>query len=628
MLTPHIPADAQLSEEQFESRMDNYLPIEFRHFIEENFYGPIGEQAKLEYVKKDPDFYKNPARHIALFTDHSIVHVRDVAVQVLEVVKKVNGQLIPFREKDELEFLRACCLHLTYLHDIGMSDFSPFGRFMHPEFAAQYVFSPVFDTWVDFLWEKNSGNMSWMLSRLFKGKWEEERLKLLLREVLALSVAHSKSKVPIEIVSNPLALRERMLNVLSKPLPLLYAEQKVQRLQKKLEKKPDSEKSQKWKEEIALWENKRKTHVQHRETTNSDFSNRYSNEQQEAYQWLTWEEEPFRRFIIHTQDAIRCLRTADALRQRGTVLRTSAGYEIFIDGKTANAIYALRNETDEELYLLETRKSVNAGEANLASSEIDACGNLRVSFHLGAFSEEKITRKAARNAAAVIDDIQADTIQSFLRNHRLDANIFSPPKIAFKDIQILVEGTDDNPNFAAWVCEALNKKNPENAFRVQESFSLQTYDLEEVQRYLDGETLTDYLQANPEFRQVILNELRKSGFEFAPEKSIPGEADIRLIHLANGAQLIKGGSTSGFVYFPIAEGLRVFPLGGYESRMASAWVPLGNTGVIRGSIRNAHVFAETATSLICVPKSIYLKHWYHPLTSKDLAKMWWKGEDA
>ena len=37
-------------------------------------------------------------------------------------------------------------------------------------------------------------------------------------------------------------------------------------------------------------------------------------------------------------DAVRLVRAADALRQRGTTLRTSAGYEIFIDTDSGDAV--------------------------------------------------------------------------------------------------------------------------------------------------------------------------------------------------------------------------------------------------------------------------------------------------
>ena len=41
-------------------------------------------------------------------------------------------------------------------------------------------------------------------------------------------------------------------------------------------------------------------------------------------------------------DAVRLVRAADALRQRGTTLRTAAGYEIFIDAETGQAVFSLR----------------------------------------------------------------------------------------------------------------------------------------------------------------------------------------------------------------------------------------------------------------------------------------------
>ena len=606
----------------FEALVDNYLPWEFRQHIEEKFYGRVGEQAKLEHIKHDPTFLKNPVKHIALFTDHSTVHVRDVATQVLEVVGKVNGQLIPLRDKHQLEFLKAYALQVAYLHDIGMADFSPSGRFMHPEFAAQYVYCPEFEEMLELLWEKNAGNLPWILMRLFKNRWKEEQLIQVYRELLSLSIAHSKSKVPIQVVNDPQKLRERMLWVLSKPLDLLFIEQKMARLQAKPISKDKPEKVVQREKKIQAWETKRENYLKTNVGINPHFENKYAQLAEEAFSWLNLKEAPFLAFILHVQDSLRCLRTADALRQRGTVLRTSAGYEIFVDRKTANAIYALRNEANDELFLLEARKSINAGEANLASSELDAFGNLRVSFHLGSFSKPKVTQKAAKNAAQVIDDIQADTIQSFQRNATLDKGILTAPKVAFEDIQILIESTDDNPNFAKWVIKALEKENPEIGSRVKEAFSLQKYDLDEIRRYLDGQPLAEYLQKKKDFRPKLLTHLDAAGYRFSQGESIPGEQDIRVITLNRGEQLIKGGSSSGFVYFPMKEGLRVFPLGGYESRLASAWVALGNTGVIRGSIRNSHVYAEKNLSLICVPKDIYLNYWYKPLSAKDLKEVW------
>ncbi len=612
----------------YETLMDRYLPEEFRHFIEDSFYQKVSEQAKLENMQHDPDFYRNPTKHIALYTDHGVVHVQDVARQVLTVIERANGTLIPARDKHELEFLKAYTLSLAYLHDIGMADFTLSGRFMHPEFAAQFVFSPEFDPWLKLLWAKNAGNLAWTISYLFKDKYDEDGLQAIFREILSLSMGHSKSKMPIEILSNPSRLRTHMRRILARPLRLLFLEQKIQKIQK-LQTNPAKTKKEKSNEKkIESLEKKHQAYLeQHEAQTNTAFLNKYQDAQKEAFAWLEMPEESIRRFVINIQDSIRCLRAADALRQRGTVLRTSAGYEIFVDRKTARAIYALRNEANDQLYLLETKKSVNAGEANLASGELDRAGNLRVSFHLGAFGKKKVINIAARNAASTIDDIQADTIQSFQRNQTLDEGIFSAPQVAFEEIKILVEKTEDNPDFAALVCQFYHKINPAESHRIQESFSLYGLNLVEVNRYLEGETLASYSKQGL-FKQELLEKLGQVGYVFASDQAIPGEQDIRVIQVKAGEQLIEGGSSSGFVYFPLSDGIRVYPLGGYDSRPATAWVPLGNTGVIRGSIRNAHVYAEKPVRLLCIPRDIYLDDWYRPIPPKDLLKLWRTKEKA
>lgn len=47
-----------------------------------------------------------------------------------------------------------------------MVNFSRFGRAMHPEFAAQWVFSPEFDPLLETLWDENCGNLAWRLTQL------------------------------------------------------------------------------------------------------------------------------------------------------------------------------------------------------------------------------------------------------------------------------------------------------------------------------------------------------------------------------------------------------------------------------------------------------------------------------
>ncbi|MEL6253642.1 MAG: hypothetical protein AAFR87_16660 [Bacteroidota bacterium] len=606
-------SELDIGENSFEEKVGAYLPEEFRSFIEENFYQKISEQSRLEKIIQDPSFLKNPTKHIALFTDHGVVHVRDVALQMLEVIDRVNGLLIPKRENEDLEFLKGFGLLIAYLHDIGMSEFSAYGRFMHPEFAAQFVFDPRFDEILDLLCAKDVVHIPATIHDLFGEHQGEKERKIIFREILALSIGHSKSKMPMDILNHPESLRTHMLGVLSKNLEFLYYEQKIERFSKAQNKA----------KKLKRFEKKRSEFIgENEELSNPHYSRFYTNPSEESYKWLLDPSDSGKKFILNIQDTIRCLRAADALRQRGTVLRTSAGYEIFADRKTANAIYALRNNVGDRLYLLESKKALNAGEANIASSEIDPDGNLRISLHLGGFASQKVTNKAARNAALVIDDIQADTIKSFDRNGLSPNNFFPEAKLGHKDINILIEQTEDNPNFSDLICKAFTQYNPKAAQRISTTFSLHGLEVSEVDRYLSGEPLVPYMQAMS-MEALILENFKRQGYSFPDQAFIPGSAYIKVLHLSKGEVLVKAGSKSGFVYFPMSEGLRVHPLGGYESSAASPWVPLGNTGVIRASIRNAHIVSEKTISLICVPKNIYLKHWYQPLSAKDLADMEW-----
>ncbi len=613
---PHSTPDSlQEQESDFDHHLDRYLPKEFRKFIETSFYQKVSEQGTLEHMKNDPEFFKNPSKHIALFTDHGVVHVRDVAKQVLVVLDRANGVLIPKRASNDLEFMKGYSVLLAYMHDIGMSDFTQSGRFMHPEFAAQFVFSDDFAPMVSLLWSKNAGNIPWTLSCLYEKTHNADQLKMIFREIIALSVGHSKSKLPIDVLNDRQQLRAHIVSILSKPLKLLFLEQKIMRLEKSDLTNAENLTN------LQTFQEQHSNYLKAHSPINEKITKQYHDYEENAFSWLTSTDKGIMRFILNVTDSIRCIRAADALRQRGTVLRTSAGYEIFVDRKTANAIYALRNKKTGRLYMLESKKSVNAGEANLASSELDGCGHLRLSFHLGAFITKKVTKKAARHAAFTIDDIQADTIQSFKRNAELDKDIFPPPNLTFDAIKILVETTDDNPDFAHMVCKYFAERNKDECYRIQPSFSLHGLDDLEVQRYLGGQTLSNYLvQRNS--KKSFFDHLKQAGYAFNDDHSLFENSDERIISLTAGEQLIRSGSKSGFVYFPMDTGLRVYPMGGYESSLAPAWVPLGNTGVIRGSVRNADIFSEKPLNLICIPKDIYLKHWYHPISAKELHKMW------
>ena len=601
-------------EESFEILLNRYLPKEFRDFIEGEFYQKVTQQSQLEVIKNNEEFLKDPVRHIALYSDHGVVHVRDVAMRILEVIDRTNGLLIPERNSDDLEFLKGYGLMLAYLHDIGMSSFSNDGRFMHPEFAAQYVFSEKFDSMIELLWSKNAGNIPWIVSKIFKLTCDEHHLKTIFREILALSLGHSKSKIPIGLLNNVDLLRPYLVEVLSTPLDLLIFDQKIKKIQRS-NKKNKEEKINALKIEKEKWLSENKEIP-----PNNSFYRFYKDPKSVAFSWLNEGNEEAKIFVLDILDTIRCLRSADALRQRGTVLRTSAGYEIFSDRKTANAIYALRSDDGKELYLLESKKVINAGEANIASSEIDTFGNLHISFHIGSFDTQEVTNKAAENATVVIDDIQVDTIESFNRAGLSFSELMTKPKIDYTDIKILVEDTEDNPNFSQLVCESFRKLNPKDAFRIERTFSSQGLDKKEVDRYIYGEMIDEFFERS-ELDYNVLSKLSNDNNSIMDKDSIPGKEYLKVIHLEAGEVLIKSGSKSGFVYYPMTEGLRIHPMGGYKSTQAVPWLPLGNTGVIRSNIRNADIVSEKPVSLICIPKNTYLEHWYQPILPKNFKKM-------
>jgi hypothetical protein len=55
-----------------------------------------------------------------------------VAQQVLQVLDIAHGLFLPAREPDRVQFMRGYGVLLAYLHDLGMSGFSHFGRATHP----------------------------------------------------------------------------------------------------------------------------------------------------------------------------------------------------------------------------------------------------------------------------------------------------------------------------------------------------------------------------------------------------------------------------------------------------------------------------------------------------------------
>ncbi len=605
-------------------QIQNYLPDEIRLGIEYHYYRQVNAQASFTALVRDPDFLQNPMTHVGLYSDHGVVHVRDVAAQILRVLDVIAGVLVSGRSASRLGFMKAYGTMTAYLHDIGMRDFTSFGREMHPEFATQEVFTPRFDPWIDLLWNENWGNLAWRLKTLAEQGGLKQPPKIVLREMLSMANCHSKSKIPVEALNDRQRLRGVMQETLGTDLHYLHDRQKKEKTWQELFQATQAQKDQPTitrlssefhKADLTLGEHDAADPAA---VLNPAGRRLYQDFENEAFGWLVSPEESVRALAGDVIDTLRALRCADALRQRGTVLKTSGGYQIFTDRMTANAVYSLR-DADGVTFLLEVDSVLGSGEANLASSELTRQGDMRVSFFRGSFSGTETVRRAAFHAAVVVNDVQGDIIESFRLPEDFPASA-APPKSA-DDIQILLESVDDNLEFADQVCQELVHINSALAGRVRAVPSLQSMSEFERSRYLQAEEAS----LGPVRRREILEKMAAMGTKTQDIDPQSAFLDARCFTLKAGETLTQAGSVSGLVYVPMGDGLSGTPLGGYSPFTVPPWVPL-NTAVIRGATRNATIVAEQVVSVLAIPKEVYLRQWHRTFGLKEFTAMLLKSE--
>ncbi len=102
---------------------------------------------------------------------------------------------------------------------------------MHPEYATQAVLSAEFDAIVDELWSDDRGCVAARLSQLAQRGALDQSPKVVLRELLAMANCHSKSKVPVSLLNDPVQLRQIMQTVVATDLNYLYFQQRVSKAQ-------------------------------------------------------------------------------------------------------------------------------------------------------------------------------------------------------------------------------------------------------------------------------------------------------------------------------------------------------------------------------------------------------------
>jgi hypothetical protein len=186
-------------------------------------------------------------------------------------------------------------------------------------------------------------------------------------------------------------------------------------------------------------------------------------------------------------------------------------------------------------------------------------------------------------------------------------------------LQIVLEEVDDNLAFAGLVRERLYALSPRLRGRVHvvprsrpARPAAETTD--EDTRYAAASALT---WSGAEQRLAAAR-LARGGHNMAAVQLDSAFDQVRLTRLRAGETLVEAGTAARFVYIPLAEGLMGMPLGGYEPFASPAWLPVGNTGVIRGAQRNATIYATCDLTLLIIPQAVYLNAWHRPYQRAEL----------
>lgn len=570
-----------------EVRGDAPVPAAVLDKLEERYLRPIAQAAKLEGLLGDPLFLADPINHPALFSDHGPIHVRDVAACYRDLAETANGLLISPRPPERFAFLVAYGLLATYLHDIGMVDLTTAGRRLHPIYAAHAVFAAEFEDLIDPLLGFD-GPLAQRLQAVQEAAPLRVPSHVVLRELLSLTLVHSKSLVPASLLDDRDALRKLIQRAVLTDL--------------ETHRVADDALSARGADPFVP-------------SANADW---YESPLEDSFAWLTSQDVVHRSLADDVLDALRLLRVADALRQRGTSLRTTGGYEILIDAATGEVVFSLRTADDAKLYLLRGHNARSAGEANLRAVTVTAEGQVRIAFHRGAYLEPEAAIAAAGSASLVIGEILADVLPMLTAGTpALDL----PAPVITDEPHVQVERPRDNPDFANLVARLVAAVHPESAGRISavesELASPEGATQQEWRRFHGGAAV------DPRSKEArhCLEQLAQSGAKVDGLELDEAFAELRRVRVAAGEIVMTAGSPSGFVYIPTAPGLRVQPTGGYPAAALSPWVPVGTTGVIRRAERNGDVTAELELELLVIPGDRYVRTWFRPYAAAELVSM-------
>jgi hypothetical protein len=331
-----------------------------------------------------------------------------------------------------------------------------------------------------------------------------------------------------------------------------------------------------------------------------------------AFAWLTATEGPQAELADDAVDAVRLLRAADVLRQRGTVLRTSGGFELCMDARTARAVCTLRPATADAAYVVSYDDPRGAGEANIREACVTRRGHLRIAFHRGAFGFPAAEQLAVASVAEVVADIQADVLPSF--SGQAVGGGLARPSVDPLAMRIQLERPGDHPAFADAVAAAVAADHPALAGRLVVAVNVADAAPLERERFHAAVPIPGGTPEAVELqRRLAARGVDMDGIE--PDDTFQ---EVGRITIRAGETLVEAGSAPAFVYVPAGDGLWVLPDGGYPPSPLPPWVPVGTTGAIRRAERNSAIVARQDVDVIMVPAETYAAAWLRPHRPADL----------
>lgn len=540
--------------------LDHLLSEQLRVALEERYWRPIETLCTLEELVSDDEFVTGTRSHIALYSDHGVVHARDVAARALELAASVDGLQLPARPPERLRIVQGIAVLLAYLHDIGMVDSTHEGRSAHPQFAAQTPYTAAFEDLLDEILDTDAGGLRSHLTAIDSVAPFAVPVAEVLREVLATAIVHSKTAVPAELLADVQALRELLQGEVFSPLP-------------------------------------------GQDRSPADDGQR---DQETSFAWFTSTDPAHRELADDVLDANRVVRVADALRQRGTALRTSAGYEIFLEPSTGAAIACLRTSDKQRKYFLRFFDPVSTGEANVRYSEVTQSGALRFAFHRGDFPTPELTAGLASGCSWVVLDVADDVLPTFAE--RFPAAGLPAPRLVGGEQTIELMVTDGAIAFAHAVKELVVTARPDLVSRVH----VLDHDPVPLVDDVDWSNAGSAVDSGSDLAAVLRPRLVEHG--------LAGHAldGTRLVRVSGGTTVMHAGRQGSWVLVPLGRGLEVQPLGGYPALPLPPFGPLGVTAVVRGSERNATVVAAADVDLLAIPGELFLRRWFHPFDKEGL----------